>query len=261
VAPGPSGNIAAVSELISVRGIDKSFGAVKAVADLSFSVSSGEVYGLLGPNGAGKTTTLRILATLLTPDAGEATIAGHDLKREGEAIRSTIGVVNGGMGLYDRLTGREILHYFGGLYGMKRADIDRRIEELDELLQLGDTLSRRAGGYSTGMKQKIVVARAVLHDPTIIFFDEATSGLDVVARRAVIDFVKAYPSAGRAVIYSTHVMGEVEELCDRACIIYQGRKIAEGTVKELAAAGEGKGLEDAFFQLIKRFDLSTGAAA
>jgi len=250
-----------VGDLISVRGINKSFGAVKAVVDLSFSVASGEVYGLLGPNGAGKTTTLRVLATLLKPDSGDATIAGHDLARESEAVRAAIGVVNGGMGLYDRLDGREILHYFGGLYGMKRAEVDQRIAVLDELLQLGDTLTRRAGGFSTGMKQKIVIARAVLHDPPVIFFDEATSGLDVVARRAVIDFVKAYPSAGRAVIYSTHVMSEVEELCDRACIIYQGRKIAEGSVAELAANGEGKGLEEAFFRLVRRFDVTGGAAA
>ena len=161
----------------------------------------------------------------------------------------------------DRLTGREILHYFGGLYGMKSAAIEKRIAELDALLQLGDTLSRRAGGFSTGMKQKIVIARAVLHDPPVIYFDEATSGLDVVARRAVIDFVKAYPSAGRAVIYSTHVMGEVEELCDRACIIYRGRKIADGTIAELSAQGEGKGLEEAFFRLVSRYDLANGAAA
>lgn len=253
-------NIFGVDDLISVRGINKSFGSVKAVVDLSFTVASGEVYGLLGPNGAGKTTTLRVLATLLRPDSGDATIAGHGLD-DGEAVRAAIGVVNGGMGLYDRLDGREILHYFGGLYGMKPKAIDRRIAELDDLLQLGDTLTRRAGGFSTGMKQKIVIARAVLHDPPVIFFDEATSGLDVVARRAVIDFVKAYPSAGRAVIYSTHVMSEVEELCDRACIIYRGRKIAEDGVAALAAQGEGKGLEEAFFRLVRRFDVTNGAAA
>src|SRR5690606_19632100 len=163
---------------------------------------------------------------------------------------------NGGMGLYDRLTGREILHYFGNLYGMARAAIDARIAVLDELLQLGDTLHRRAGGFSTGMKQKIVIARAVIHDPTVIFFDEATSGLDVVARRSVLDFVRSYPSAGRAVVYSTHVMSEVEERCDRACIIFQGRKIADGTIPEIIANGEGKSLEDAFFRLVARTDMA-----
>jgi sodium transport system ATP-binding protein len=165
------------------------------------------------------------------------------------------------MGLYDRLTGREILYYFGRLYDMKEADIERRVHELDRLLDLGDTLTRRAGGFSTGMTQKIVIARAVLHDPPVIFFDEATSGLDVVARRAVIDFVRAYPGTGRAVVYSTHVMSEVEELCDRASIIFRGRKIAEDTVAALVAQGDGKGLEEAFFRLVGRKELTGQAQA
>ncbi len=241
--------------MIYVNGISKAFDGVRAVDALSFRVEPGEVYGLLGPNGAGKTTTLRILATLLVPDAGSASVAGHDIRTASEDVRRSIGVVNGGMGLYDRLTGREVLHYFGDLYGMSRDAIDTRIAELDELLELGDTLSRRAGGYSTGMKQKIVIARAVLHDPPVIFFDEATSGLDVVARRAVLDFVKRYPSAHRAVVYSTHVMSEVEELCDRACIVYRGSKIAEGSVAELTAQGGGETLEEAFFHLVERSGL------
>ncbi len=227
-----------------------SSGSIVAVDDLSFDVAAGEVYGLLGPNGAGKTTTLRILATLLDADSGSATVAGHDVVKEPEAVRSVIGVVNGGMGLYDRLSGREILHYFGALYGMTTAAVEARIAVLDPLLQLGDTLSRRAGGFSTGMKQKIVIARAVIHDPPVIFFDEATSGLDIVARRNVIDFVQAYPTEQRCVVYSTHVMSEVEELCDRACIIYEGAKMAEGTIAEITAAGEGRNLEDAFFRMV-----------
>jgi sodium transport system ATP-binding protein len=237
--------------LISVESIRKAFGGVTAVDALSFRVEAGEVYGLLGPNGAGKTTTLRILATLLVADRGRASVAGFDVARQGEDVRRSIGVVNGGMGLYDRLTGREVLHYFGRLYGMSAAAIDARIAQLDELLELGDTLSRRAGGYSTGMKQKIVIARAVLHDPPVIFFDEATSGLDVVARRAVLEFVRRYPGEARAVLYSTHVMSEVEELCDRACILYRGRKIAEGSIVELTEQGGGANLEDAFFRLVE----------
>lgn len=245
-----------MSLLIDVRNLNKHFGKVKAVDDLSFSVAAGEVYGLLGPNGAGKTTTLRILATLLKPDSGTAAIAGHDVRKDAETVRANIGVVNGGMGLYDRLTGREILYYFGRLYSMNEEQIEQRITELDGLLGLRDTLTRRAGGFSTGMTQKIVVARAVLHDPPVIFFDEATSGLDVVARRAVVDFVRDYPGKGRAVVYSTHVMSEVEELCDRASIIYRGRKIAEDTVANLVAQGEGRGIEEAFFRLVGRSELS-----
>ena len=238
--------------MISANGIGKSFDGVRAVDALSFHVAAGEVYGLLGPNGAGKTTTLRILATLLLPDTGSAEVAGFDTVRQAERVRRSIGVVNGGMGLYDRLTGRETLHYFGRLYGMRPGAIEARIAALDEMLELGeDILSRRAAGYSSGMKQKIVIARAVLHDPPVIFFDEATSGLDVVARRAVLDFVRRYPGEERAVVYSTHVMTEVEELCDRACIIYRGRKIAEGSIGELTEQGAGSNLEDAFFHLVE----------
>jgi sodium transport system ATP-binding protein len=242
--------------MIHVSGLTKRFGAVHAVQDLSFEVAPGEVFGLLGPNGAGKTTTLRILATLLQADSGEATIAGHDIRSQAEAVRRSIGVVNGGMGLYDRLDGREVLHYFGKLYSMTRSEIDHRIAELDDLLDLGDTLTRRTGDFSTGMKQKIVIARAVLHDPPVIFFDEATNGLDVMARRAVLDFVRNYPGSDRAVIYSTHVMSEVEELCDRAAILYRGRLIAEDGVQALMASVDSRNLEQAFFRLVERSDNS-----
>lgn len=238
--------------MVEVRKLEKSFGKVRAVDNVSFSARPGEVYGLLGPNGAGKTTTLRILATLLKADGGEATVNGLDVVKDAERVRASIGVVNGGMGLYDRLSGREILHYFGRLYGMSKSKIEQRIADLDLLLDLGETLSRRAGGFSTGMKQKIVIARAVLHDPPVIFFDEATSGLDVMARRAVLDFVKRYPGGERTVLYSTHVMSEVEELCDRAAIIFQGQLIAEGSIKELLALGEASALERAFFTIVER---------
>ena len=222
-----------------------------AVDSVSFDVNAGEVFGLLGPNGAGKTTTLRILATLIEATSGTATVDGLDVRKDAMAVRRKIGVVNGGMGLYDRLKGREILHYFGKLYGMTAAQVEARTEQLDELLNLGATLDRQAGGFSTGMAQKIVIARAVLHDPPVIFFDEATSGLDVMARRAVLDFVRDYPSNNRAVIYSTHVMSEVEELCDRIAIIDRGKLIAEGTVAELAGRTGADNLEGAFFRLVR----------
>jgi len=245
--------------MIEVHGLTKRFDDVAAVDDVSFRVAAGEVFGLLGPNGAGKTTTLRVLATLLRPDEGRATIAGHDVLRESEAVRRAIGVVNGGMGLYDRLTGREVLHYFGDLYGMRRADIERRIEALDGLLDLAGTLDKRTGAFSTGMKQKIVIARAVLHDPPVLFFDEATSGLDVMARRAVLDFSRAYPGEARAVVWSTHVMSEVEELCDRVAVLYRGRVIADDTVTGLKAAAGASDLEQAFFTLVRRSGLAEGA--
>lgn len=237
--------------MIDVKNLHKSFGPVQAVTDLSFSLAAGEVFGLLGPNGAGKTTTLRMLATLLKPDRGEATVGGYNILTQAEQVRSKIGVVNGGMGLYDRLTGREVLRYFGKLYRLTPSQIEARIELLDELLELGETLTRRCETFSTGMKQKIVIARAVIHDPPIIFFDEATVGLDVMARRAVINFVKRYPSETRTVVYSTHVMSEVEELCDRAAIIYQGRLVALDSVMGLKAQHGAQSLEQAFFAIVE----------
>lgn len=242
--------------MIKVSGLTKKFRDVTAVDAVSFNVGPGEVFGLLGPNGAGKTTTLRMLATLVEPTAGSATVNGLDVVADAARVRRSIGVVNGGMGLYDRLTGREVLRYFGRLYDMTDEQIAARTDELDRLLGLSGTLDRQTGGFSTGMKQKIVIARAVLHDPPVIFFDEATSGLDVMARRAVIDFVRDYPGDGRAVIYSTHVMSEVEELCDRIAIISQGALVAEGTVAELAERTGAGDLEGAFFRLVQ-----AGAAA
>lgn len=247
--------------MVEVESLSKRFGATRAVDAVSFRAEAGEVFGLLGPNGAGKTTTLRILATLLRADGGSARVAGLEVQRDPEGVRRLIGVVNGGMGLYERLTGREILHYFGGLYGLGRADVERRIEELDTLLGLSQTLDRRAGAFSTGMAQKIVIARAVLHDPPVLLFDEATSGLDVMARRAVLDFCAAYPRAaeaaaagdapgGRVVLYSTHVMSEVERLCPRVAILHRGRVVALDGVPELLERTGADNLEDAFFALV-----------
>lgn len=248
--------------MVHVTGLSKRFGTVDAVHDIGFEVGAGTIYGLLGPNGAGKTTTLRILATLIRPSGGAARVAGFDVLRQAEQVRARIGVVNGGMGLYDRLTGRETLHWFGRIYGMPPAATDARIEELDTLLGLRDTLDRRCGDFSTGMKQKIVIARAVLHEPPVLFFDEACSGLDVLARRSVLDFARAYPGEDRAVIWSTHVMSEAEELCDSIGILHNGGWIGEGTVSELRGqAGGARDLEQAFFRLIGQADDAVGVPA
>ncbi len=237
--------------MIDVQQLGKRFGNYEAVHNLSFQIQDGEIFGLLGPNGAGKTTTLRILSTLLKADSGKATLNGLEVSKNPEEVRKIIGVVNGGMGLYDRLTGREVLHYFGQLYGLNKSIINRRIVELDKILNLGSTLDKKCGDFSTGMKQKIVIARAVLHDPAIIFFDEATNGLDVMARRAVLDFVKNYPQEKRTVIYSTHIMNEVEELCQRVAVIYRGQLIAIDTVENLLGQTQTKTLEQAFFALVE----------
>ncbi len=239
--------------MVTVEGLSKKYVGNKfAVQDLSFEARNGEIYGLLGPNGAGKTTTLRMLATLLEPSSGSASVAGFDSRTQSEQVRRSIGVVNGGMGLYDRLTGREILDYFAGFYGMSKADTRARTKELSDSLELGEVLDRRAGEFSTGMKQKIVIARAVIHSPPVLILDEATNGLDVVARRAVLEFARAYRTSGRVVLYSTHIMSEAEELCTRAAIIDHGKLIALDTVENLKVSTQTSNLEDAFFKLTRQ---------
>ena len=237
--------------MLQVENLSKSYGTFRALHGVTFSAQAGEVYGLLGPNGAGKTTLLRILATLLRPDSGTARVAGYDTRTQGEAVRRSVGVVNGGMGLYDRLSGREILRYFAGLYGMTPVQADARIAELNGSLGLEGTLDTRAGSFSTGMKQKIVIARAVIHDPPVLILDEAASGLDVLARRALLDFVLDYRAAGKLVVYSTHVMSEVEEVCDRAAVLDRGELIAQDTVAELLAQTGQSSLERAFFSMLQ----------
>ncbi len=237
--------------MLEVEHLGKRYGKVEALRDVSFTAREGEVFGLLGPNGAGKTTLLRVLATLLSPSLGGARVAGFDIERQPEAVRRAIGVVNGGMGLYDRLTGREILRYFAGFYNMSPAQTERRIAELDALLDLSVTLDRRTGEYSTGMKQKIVVARAVLHDPQVLMLDEAASGLDVLARRQLLDFVLSYRQPGKLVVYSTHVMAEVEEVCDRVAIVDGGELLTVDTVAGVLARTGERNLERAFFQLLQ----------
>ncbi|PTA69656.1 ABC transporter ATP-binding protein [Deinococcus arcticus] len=237
--------------MLELRGITKTYGTFTALRAVSLQAAGNEVFGLLGPNGAGKTTLLRILATLLQPDQGTATLAGRDIHADPEGVRRVVGVVNGGMGLPARLTGREILRSFAVLYGLNRAQADARIAELDARLELGRTLDTRAGEYSTGMKQKVVIARAVIHDPPVLILDEAASGLDIFARRTLLDFVQATRAPGRLTVYSTHVMSEVEEVCDRVAILHEGALLASGTLPELLERTGQRTLERAFFALVR----------
>lgn len=237
--------------MLDIQHLSKTYGRHAALQDVSLRAAGGEVFGLLGPNGAGKTTLLRIIATLLRPTSGTAALAGHDVTREPEAVRRTIGVVNGGMGLPARLTGREVLRSFAALYGLSRAQADTRIAELDRALDLGRTLDTRAGEYSTGMKQKVVIARAVIHDPQVLILDEAASGLDIFARRTLLDFVAAARQPGKLTLYSTHVMSEAEEVCDRVAILHEGALVTVGSVPEILAHTQERNLERAFFALVR----------
>lgn len=241
--------------MLHIDGLTKTYGKGKslftALDGVSLSAHGGEVFGLLGPNGAGKTTLLRTLATLLTPTAGRVTVGGLDTQTQGEAVRRQIGVVNGGMGLPARLTGREILRSFADFYGLSTEQTEARIAELDERLELGRTLDTRASEYSTGMKQKVVIARAVIHDPAVLVLDEAASGLDIFARRTLLDFVGASRAPQKLTLYSTHVMSEAEEVCDRVAILHQGRLVALDTIPAILERTGERNLERAFFALIR----------
>ena len=236
------------SGAVEVADLHKRYGHHPALRGVSFRVEAGSVYGLLGPNGAGKTTTLRILATLVRPDTGTARVAGHDVTAQPLAVRARLGIVNGGMGLYERLTGRETLAFFGRFYGLEGDRLEEGIAWVDEVLGIGDALDRRVGEMSSGMIQKVIVARAILHKPPVLLLDEATRGLDVFARRALLDFVDDYRRQGKAIVYSTHVLPEAEEICDRVGFIYEGRLLFEGSLDEAKRRWNTASLERAFIR-------------
>jgi sodium transport system ATP-binding protein len=237
--------------LVEARNLQKRFRSYHAVRGVSFSCYAGEVFGLLGPNGAGKTTTIRMLTTILRPTAGIARIAGHDVVREPEQVRRSIGVLPENAGVYGRLTGREAIRYAGRLYGLDPAVLERRIVEITDALELTEHLDRLTDTYSKGMKQKINVARALIHDPPVVFLDEPTSGLDVISARSVRDIVLRFKTEGRCVILSTHMMEEAERLCDRVAIIAGGRIRAEGDLAALKAE-TGQDLEEIFMAMVEQ---------
>jgi len=229
---------------------DRKKGDIPAVKGITFQCAPGRVFGLLGRNGAGKTTTLRMLATILVPTSGTARIDGQDvIERPGE-VRKRIGYLSGDTKLYDRLTASELLTYFGELAGMSKASIAGRIAELQVSFGLGEFLDKRVGKMSTGMKQRLSLARVVLHDPPVLIFDEPTSGLDVLGAREVIRIVKDLRARGRTIIFSTHIMTEAERICDEVAIIERGAILAQGTVAELRSGHGGGSLEDVFVQTV-----------
>lgn len=236
--------------MLQVKNLTKCFGDLTAVNNISFSVGQGEIFGLLGENGAGKTTTLRLLATMLKPTSGTATLNGYDLINDPEKVRSSIGILFGvESGLYDRLTAAENIAYFGELNNMSRQDINRRIAELAEAFDMTEYMHRKAGKFSKGMKQKVAFARSIVHNPGIMLFDEPTSGLDVSAIRNVHDFIMDCKKAGKTIVFSSHNMSEVEKLCDRIGIIHKGRLAATGSIPQLLEEHGGRSLEEVFMKL------------
>jgi len=240
---------------VIVERLMKLFGRATAVADLSFSVEAGEIYGLLGPNGAGKTTALRVLAGLLVPTGGSARVLGIDVATAPREAQRCLGFLTGSTGLYGRLTGREVLFYFGRLHRMPDTRIADRLAALSLALDLGGLLDRRCETLSSGQKQRVSVARAVLHDPAVLILDEPTVGLDVLASRFLRDYVRAERDRGKAIVFSTHYLAEAELLCDRIGLLYRGRLLAEGTPPALRARAAGAAsLEEAFLRLVEQIE-------
>ena len=229
---------------------DKKRGEIHAADHVSFRVQPGQIYGLLGANGAGKTTTLRVLATLLAPTSGTATVAGFDVVRDAQKVRANVGFLAASTALYGRLTAREMIGYFGRLNGMTDAAIRTRIKQLSAELDMDEFLDRRCEKFSTGMKQKTSIARTLVHDPAVMIFDEPTLGLDVMTARSIVRFVRDCRARGKTVIYSTHVMSEVEKLCDVIGIIHDGKLLAEGTLAELRARHGEQDMEEIFVKVV-----------
>ena len=229
---------------------DKKRGVITAVDNVSFTCRPGQIYGLLGANGAGKTTALRMLATLLRPTSGSATVAGFDVATATEQVRANVGFLAASTALYGRLTSREMITYFGRLNSMGDDAIRARLKVLAAELDMHEFLDRRCDKFSTGMKQKTSIARTLIHDPAVMIFDEPTLGLDVMTARAIVRFVRECRNRGKTVIYSTHVMAEVEKLCDVIGIIHGGKLVAEGTLAELQSRYGEQDMEEIFVKAV-----------
>ncbi len=243
--------------MIEVRSLGKTFPArrrgqrtvLTAVDEVGFTAADGQITALLGPNGAGKTTTLRILATLMRPDRGTATVGGIDVSTDPMAVRAQLGVLSDARGLYTRLTARENVAYYAGLRGVAAAELTARLAEMSALLDMGDLLDRRTEGFSSGERMKVALARALIHDPQHLILDEPTNGLDVMSTRALRQLLAHLRGRGKCIVFSTHIMQEVEALSDHIVIVAHGRTLAAGTAAELRASAGGGSLEDVFVRL------------
>src|SRR3954469_24276721 len=239
---------------------DPDGGEIRAADRVNLTCTAGEIYGLLGPNGAGKTTTLRCLATILTPTSGSATIAGHDLATDAAGVRKSIGFLSASTGLYARLTPRETLRFFGSLHGMQGDELERRVESVIALFDIGSYADRPNDRLSTGMKQRVGLARAAGHDPPVLILDEPTSGLDPIVSRTVEDAVRSLAAAGKCVLFSTHLLAQAEDICHRIGVIGGGRVLAEGTIPELCELTGARNLRQAFFKLVDQASIDVELA-
>ncbi len=235
---------------ISKSFFDRKRKEVKAVDQVSIEAKPGSIFGLLGVNGAGKTTLLRMLSTVIQPTHGSATVNGFDVVLESQKVRASIGFLSNSTALYGRLTALEMLSYFGTLYGLNGAALKSRLAFVIEKLQLHEFKDRLCDKLSTGQKQRVSIARAILHDPPVLFFDEPTAGLDVVTSQTIMEFIEEQRDHGRTVVFSTHVMSEAERLCDEIAIIHDGRIAGHGTLQSLLDSTGEKRLEPAFLKLI-----------
>lgn len=245
--------------MIQVENLTKSYadlrrGQVMAVSGVSFQADAGMIYGLLGPNGAGKTTVLRMLSTILRPTSGTAVINGFSLVNQPALVRHQIGFVSTNTAVYDRMTAWEMVEYFGRLYGLDEEPLRARMDEVFTRLQMNDFRDQVGAKMSTGMKQKVSIARAIVHDPPVLIFDEATVGLDVLVGRALLNTVMELRDHGKCIIFSTHIMREAERLCDRIAIMYRGQILSEGSLDVLLEKHGETDLEELFFKLLTAHD-------
>lgn len=238
--------------MIEVRKVSKTFGAFTALEDVSFRVEAGEVYGLLGENGAGKTTMMRMMATILKPTEGEIEVAGYSVRIEPDEVRRRIGILFGGdVGLYSRLTARENIAYFGSMYGMEKQAIGERIERLSQMFEMGAFLDRRVGPFSRGMKQKVAIARTLVHDPDVILLDEPTTGLDVTAANIFRRVIGRLQEEGKTILFSSHNMGEIDKLCKRIALIHKGRLQFAGALELLREQYGKEDLDELFMTVVE----------
>ena len=233
---------------VKVDRLEKTLGKNHVLRGISFVASAGEIFGLLGPNGAGKTTTLRIICTLLAPDAGSVGVLGFDTRTAPQEVRRRVGVVTAEIGVYPRLSARENIAYFAALSGVADGDLNKKVDAVIERLDMRDFAKQRAESLSSGQKQKVAIARAIVHDPPVLMFDEPTSNLDVLASREIREFMVESKVRGKCVIFSTHVLHDAERLCDRVTIIHRGHVVASGLTAEVRGAYVD--LEDSFMHLV-----------